>query len=180
VARRMDPIPQRSGSVDPPRVRIALTIKTSRQGQTWPPRPASSSASAGLLMRSAPVQHRGALIWCSPPSHPHRIGVDFSYSSRVSLKLAENCATKRARTTWPLGGESFALLLHFQKQVESTRRQLTQGLSQILNQANTRPRERPPKAGLTSTGAFVGLGIACGRSAIDSNACALLSGSMKV
>ena len=61
------------------------------------------------------------------------IGVDFSYSSRVSLKLAENLrdgtrAYYLARSAVNLS----RLLLHFQKQVDALGGQLTQGLQSAL------------------------------------------------
>src|SRR5207244_819160 len=99
------------------------------------PRPA-----AGLLMRSAPVQHRGValILVLTTIAILTAIGVDFSYSSRVSLKLAENLrdetrAYYMARSAINLS----RLLLHFQKQVDQLGGQLTQGLTQMLSGGKT-------------------------------------------
>ncbi|MFN2547926.1 MAG: hypothetical protein ABR567_10870 [Myxococcales bacterium] len=72
-------------------------------------------------MRSAPIRHRGValILVLTTVAILTAIGVDFSYSSRVSLKLAENLrddtrAYYLARSAINLS----RLLLHFQKQVD--------------------------------------------------------------
>ena len=91
-------------------------------------------------MRSAPVQHRGValILVLTTIAILTAIGVDFSYSSRVSLKLAENLrdetrAYYMARSAINLS----RLLLHFQKQVDQLGGQLTQGLTQMLSGGKT-------------------------------------------
>lgn len=78
-------------------------------------------------MRSAPVQQRGiALILVLVTiAILTSIGVDFSYSSRVSLKLAENLRDEaRAEYLARSAVNLSRLLLHFQKQVDQLGGQL--------------------------------------------------------
>ena len=57
------------------------------------------------------------------------IGVDFSYSTRVSLRLAESARDETRAYFLARSGVNLArLLLHFQKQVDGLGGQLTQGL----------------------------------------------------
>jgi general secretion pathway protein K len=61
------------------------------------------------------------------------VGVDFSYSSRVSLKLAENLRDETRAYYMAKSGVNLArLLLHFQKQVDGLGGQLSSALSGIL------------------------------------------------
>src|SRR5205085_11903828 len=86
-------------------------------------------------MRSAPVQHRGIalILVLTTIAILAAIGVDFSYSSRVSLKLAENLRDETRAEYLARSGVSLArLLLHFQKQVDQLGGQLTQGLTQMM------------------------------------------------
>jgi general secretion pathway protein K len=76
------------------------------------------------------------------------VGVDFSYSSRVSLKLAENLRDEtRAYYLAQSAINLTRLLLHFQKQVDALGGQLTQGLQTILA-----PQRAPPPAQATPPG----------------------------
>ena len=73
------------------------------------------------------------------------LGVDFSYQSRVSLKLAENLRDETrayylARSSINLS----RLLLHFQKQVDQMGGQLTQGLQSLLSRGQ--PQQKQPVA----------------------------------
>jgi general secretion pathway protein K len=61
------------------------------------------------------------------------VGVDFSYSSRVSLKLAENLRDETRAYYMAKSGINLArLLLHFQKQVDGMGNQLSGALSGIF------------------------------------------------
>src|SRR5207253_1229254 len=74
-----------------------------------------------LTMRSAPIQHRGValILVLTTIAILTSIGVDFSYSSRVSLKLAENLRDEtRAEYLAKSAVNLSRLLLHFQKQVD--------------------------------------------------------------
>lgn len=89
---------------------------------------------------------RGRHSWCPRPSRGvalilvlttiailTSLGVDFSYQSRVSLRLAENLRDEtRAYYLARSAVNLSRLLLHFQKQVDQLGGQLTQGLSQLL------------------------------------------------
>jgi general secretion pathway protein K len=77
------------------------------------------------------------------------IGVDFSYQSRVSLKLAENLRDEtRAYYMAKSAVNLSRLLLHFQKQVDQLGGQLTQGLTQMLNIGKPpAPAVQPPVKG---------------------------------
>src|SRR5262249_38407243 len=101
------------------------------------PRPA-----AGLLMthRSARIQHRGValVLVLTTVAILTAIGVDFSYSSRVSLKLAENLRDEpRAYYVARWAVTLSRRLLHFQKQVDQPGGQLSSGLASLIGGAPT-------------------------------------------
>ena len=74
------------------------------------------------------------------------VGVDFSYSSRVSLKLAENLRDETRAYYLARSGVNLArLLLHFQKQVDQMGGALAQGLSSMLGGGQA--PGQPPIAG---------------------------------
>ncbi|HEX4381416.1 MAG TPA: hypothetical protein VH083_00625, partial [Myxococcales bacterium] len=61
------------------------------------------------------------------------VGVDFSYSSRVSLKLAENLRDETRAYYMARSGVNLGrLLLHFQKQVDGMGSQLSSVLGSVL------------------------------------------------
>jgi general secretion pathway protein K len=83
-------------------------------------------------MRSAPVQQRGValILVLTTLAILTAVGVDFSYSSRVSLKLAENLRDEtRAEYLAKSAINVSRLLLHFQKQVDQMGGQLGAALS---------------------------------------------------
>jgi general secretion pathway protein K len=97
-------------------------------------------------MRSAPVQHRGValILVLTTIAILTAIGVDFSYSSRVSLKLAENLRDEtRAEYLARSAVNVSRLLLHFQKQVD----QLGGQLGAALGGLTGGPRPPPPRPG---------------------------------
>jgi len=132
-------------------------------------------------MRSAPVQHRGIalILVLTTIAILASIGVDFSYSSRVSLKLAENLRDEtRAEYLAKSAINLSRLLLHFQKQVDQLGGQVTGGIAGLLGGAQggtttTQPRTPAPAASNS-------LGIRLWQVVpIDSNAfSALLSGNI--
>lgn len=86
-------------------------------------------------MRSAPVQQRGValILVLITIAILTSIGVDFSYSSRVSLKLAENLRDEtRAEYLAQSAVNLSRLLLHFQKQVDQLGGQLGAALGGAL------------------------------------------------
>jgi general secretion pathway protein K len=86
-------------------------------------------------MRSAPVQQRGValILVLTTIAILTSIGVDFSYSSRVSLKLAENLRDEtRAEFLARSAVNLSRLLLHFQKQVDQLGGQAASALSGII------------------------------------------------
>jgi general secretion pathway protein K len=113
------------------------------------------------------------------------IGVDFSYSSRVSLKLAENLRDEtRAFYLAQSAINLTRLLLHFQKQVDQLGGQLTQGIQQLMGtnrpaQPQVQPQARTP-AIATAAAPSSSLGIRLWELVpIDSNAfSALLAGNI--
>ena len=110
-------------------------------------------------MRSAPVQQRGiALILVLVTiAILTSIGVDFSYSSRVSLKLAENLRDEtRAEYLAKSAINLSRLLLHFQKQVD----QLGGQVGAMLGGRTAGPQSAPPR-----TGPLGGLGTQPGAAA---------------
>jgi len=95
-------------------------------------------------MRSAPVQHRGValILVLTTIAILTAIGVDFSYSSRVSLKLAENLRDEtRAEYLARSAVNVSRLLLHFQKQVDQLGGQLGTALGGLTG--GSRPPPRP-------------------------------------
>jgi len=144
-------------------------------------------------MRSAPVQQRGValILVLTTLAILTAVGVDFSYSSRVSLKLAENLRDEtRAEYLAKSAINVSRLLLHFQKQVDQTGGQIGAALSggaaggvlgSLLGGA---PAGTPAGAGRPPAGgapAGNSLGIRLWQIVpVDSNAFgALLSGSME-
>jgi general secretion pathway protein K len=106
------------------------------------------------------------------------IGVDFSYSSRVSLKLAENLRDEtRAFYLAQSAINLSRLLLHFQKQVDALGGQLTQGIQQLMGKPQLPARTTPIATAAAPTSS---LGIRLWELVpIDSNAfSALLSGNI--
>src|SRR5437588_9111642 len=92
-------------------------------------------------MRSAPIQHRGValILVLTTIAILTSIGVDFSYSSRVSLKLAENLRDEtRAEYMAQSAVNLSRLLLHFQRQVDQLGGQLGSALQNLL-----RPQGQP-------------------------------------
>src|SRR5205085_7685704 len=86
-------------------------------------------------MRSSPVQHRGIalILVLTTIAILAAVGVDFSYSSRVSLKLAENLRDEtRAEYLAKSAVNLSRLLLHFQKQVDQLGGQAASALSGII------------------------------------------------
>ncbi|TMA19846.1 MAG: hypothetical protein E6J84_03425, partial [Deltaproteobacteria bacterium] len=133
-------------------------------------------------MRSAPVRHRGIalILVLTTIAILAAIGVDFSYSSRVSLKLAENLRDEtRAEYLAKSAVNLSRLLLHFQKQVDQLGGQVAGGIAgSILGGAaggTTTGQPRTPAAAGTNN-----LGIRLWQVVpIDSNAfSALLSGNI--
>ena len=138
------------------------------------------------MMRSAPVQHRGValILVLTTLAILTSIGVDFSYQSRVSLKLAENLRDEaRAYYLARSAVNLSRLLLHFQKQVDQLGGQLSQGVSRLLNQggapaAGGAPRLPGPTAGAPGPASNLGIRL-WDILPIDSNAFgALLQGSL--
>ena len=133
-------------------------------------------------MRSAPVQQRGValILVLTTIAILTSIGVDFSYSSRVSLKLAENLRDETRAYYMARSAVNLSrLLLHFQKQVDQLGGQAAAALQQIVK-APTPPTGQPKAGATTSAAAPAGsLGIRLWELLpIDSNAfSALLSGA---
>jgi len=142
---------------------------------------------------------RGRHSWCPRPSRGvalilvlttiailTSLGVDFSYQSRVSLRLAENLRDEtRAYYLARSAVNLSRLLLHFQKQVDQLGGQLTQGLSQLLGGgqaplAQPAPTAVVPGQALTAAAPTSSLGIRLWEILpIDSNAFSgLLQGSV--
>jgi general secretion pathway protein K len=138
-------------------------------------------------MRSSPVQQRGIalILVLTTIAILASIGVDFSYSSRVSLKLAENLRDEtRAEYLAKSAVNLSRLLLHFQKQVDQMGGQIAGGLAGSvlggLPGARTgvpqqaAGRQQPPGAALNDLGIRLWQVVP-----IDSNAfSALLSGNI--
>jgi general secretion pathway protein K len=84
------------------------------------------------------------------------VGVDFSYSSRVSLKLAENLRDEtRAYYLARSGINLSRLLLHFQKQVDGMGGQLSQVIGPLLGRTGA----AQPAGAAGAAGAAPSLGI---------------------
>jgi general secretion pathway protein K len=95
-----------------------------------------------MRSRSAPVQQRGValILVLTTIAILTAVGVDFSYSSRVSLKLAENLRDEtRAEYMAQSAVNLSRLLLHFQRQVDQLGGQLGSALQNLL-----RPQGQPP------------------------------------
>src|SRR5258705_2343461 len=109
-------------------------------------------------MRSAPVHHRGValILVLTTLAILTAVGVDFSYQSRVSLKLAENLRDETRAYYMARSAVNLSrLLLHFQKQVDQLGGQLTQSLSKLLAPTQTTPATQPkttPTAGQALSG----------------------------
>src|SRR5437773_4999819 len=113
-------------------------------------------------MRSAPVQHRGIalILVLTTIAILAAIGVDFSYSSRVSLKLAENLRDEtRAEYLAKSAVNLSRLLLHFQKQVDQLGGQLTQGIQQLMGATANRPPATAAPATAATAAPSSNLGI---------------------
>src|SRR5437899_8612341 len=101
-------------------------------------------------MRSAPIQHRGValILVLTTVAILTSIGVDFSYSSRASLKLAENLRDETRAVYLAQSAINLSrLMLHFWKQVDELGGQLTEGLRQLLGRNRQTPapaQARPP------------------------------------
>src|SRR5258708_37833993 len=109
------------------------------------PGPHHPWSAAGFLMRAASLQSRGValILVLTTIAILTSIGVDFSYQSRVSLKLAENLRDEtRAYYLARSAVKLSRLLLHFQKQVEQLRRAPTPALPPIPGPR--RPAGPPP------------------------------------
>ena len=103
-------------------------------------------------MRSAPVQQRGValILVLTTLAILTAVGVDFSYSSRVSLKLAENLRDEtRAEYMAKSAINLSRLLLHFQKQVDQMGGQLGTVLNAALGGGGS---GATTKASTTTTG----------------------------
>jgi general secretion pathway protein K len=140
-------------------------------------------------MRSAPVHQRGValILVLTTIAILTSIGVDFSYSSRVSLKLAENLRDEtRAEFLARSAVNLSRLLLHFQKQVDQMGGQAAAALSGVLGGTpGATPTPGTPTAGAAAARAgqqpaMNNLGIRLWQVVpIDSNAfTALLSGNI--
>ncbi|HZR08779.1 MAG TPA: hypothetical protein VFA79_09380, partial [Myxococcales bacterium] len=137
-------------------------------------------------MRSAPVENRGValILVLVTIAILTSIGVDFSYSSRVSLKLAENLRDEtRAEYLARSAINLSRLLLHFQKQVDQLGGQATALLTRAAGGPAPQPAAPVPGglAGLPAGApASNNLGIRLWQVVpIDSNAfSALLSGNI--
>ena len=109
------------------------------------------------------------------------IGVDFSYSSRVSLKLAENLRDETRAVYLAQSAINLSrLMLHFQKQVDQLGGQLTQGLQQLLGSNRQTPAQaRPPTTAAPQQASNLGIRL-WELVPIDSNAFgALLAGNVE-
>lgn len=135
--------------------------------------------------RGGPAHNRGValILVLTTLAILTSLGVDFSYQSRVSLRLAENLRDEtRAYYLARSAVNLSRLLLHFQKQVDQLGGQLTQGLTQLLaGKTAAAPRPAPGVQGVPApAAASSSLGIRLWEILpIDSNAfSALLEGSI--
>src|SRR5439155_16715967 len=125
-----------------------------RQGAdlVHPGLPAARDASGLLTMRSIPLQHRGValILVLTTIAILTSIGVDFSYSSRISLRLAENLRDEtRAEYLAKSAVNLSRLLLHFQKQVDQLGGQVLGSIAGPPPGApsgSTKPRGPTPQA----------------------------------
>jgi general secretion pathway protein K len=95
------------------------------------------------MPRSAPVQQRGValILVLTTIAILTSIGVDFSYSSRVSLKLAENLRDEtRAQYMAQSAINLSRLLLHFQRQIDQTSGQVATVLGGLTGPATAQQR----------------------------------------
>jgi general secretion pathway protein K len=95
------------------------------------------------MPRSAPVQHRGValILVLTTIAILTSIGVDFSYSSRVSLKLAENLRDEtRAQYMAQSAVNLSRLLLHFQRQIDQVSGQVSTVLGGLAGPATPQQR----------------------------------------
>jgi general secretion pathway protein K len=143
------------------------------------------------MPRSAPVQQRGValILVLTTIAILTSIGVDFSYSSRVSLKLAENLRDEtRAQYMAQSAVNLSRLLLHFQRQIDQVSGQVgnvlqatgvTTPQQRLGTKAPVNPLPNAPAAAATAAPA-TSLGIRLWEVLpIDSNAfTALLGGDM--
>ena len=93
-------------------------------------------------MKTTPISQRGValILVLTTIAILTSIGVDFSYQSRVSLKLAENLRDETRAFYLARSAVNISrLLLHFQKQVDQMGGQLTQGLQTLLQQGQQKP-----------------------------------------
>ena len=98
--------------------------------------------------RSAPVQSRGValILVLTTIAILTSIGVDFSYQSRVSLRLAENLRDEtRAFYLAKSAVNLSRLLLHFQKQVDGLGGALSGAIAQFAG--GPKPQAAPPAKG---------------------------------
>jgi general secretion pathway protein K len=141
-------------------------------------------------MRSAPVHQRGValILVLVTIAILTSIGVDFSYGSRVSLKLAENLRDETSAEYMARSAINLSrLLLHFQKQVD----QLGGQVGALISRAVGAPAQQPAPAPAPAPGTAAPATAAAAPAAnnlgirlwqilpIDSNAFgALLSGNL--
>ncbi|HEY5676940.1 MAG TPA: type II secretion system minor pseudopilin GspK [Myxococcales bacterium] len=95
------------------------------------------------MPRSAPVQQRGValILVLTTIAILTSIGVDFSYSSRVSLKLAENLRDEtRAQYMAQSAVNLSRLLLHFQRQIDQASGQVATALGGLTGPATPQQR----------------------------------------
>ncbi|HEY2030754.1 MAG TPA: type II secretion system minor pseudopilin GspK [Myxococcales bacterium] len=102
---------------------------------TTPKTPLPKQSRGGVARGAAVKGHRGValILVLTTIAILTSVGVDFSYSSRVSLKLAENLRDETRAYYLARSGVNLArLLLHFQKQVDAMGGQLSQTLTGLL------------------------------------------------
>jgi general secretion pathway protein K len=95
------------------------------------------------MPRSAPVRQRGValILVLTTIAILTSIGVDFSYSSRVSLKLAENLRDEtRAQYMAQSAVNLSRLLLHFQRQIDQVGGQVGTALQGLTGPATPQQR----------------------------------------
>jgi general secretion pathway protein K len=153
----------------------------SKQSRGGGRRPVAPEGQRGVALKG----HRGValILVLTTIAILTSVGVDFSYSSRVSLKLAENLRDETRAYYMARSGVNLArLLLHFQKQVDAMGGQLSTSLASIFGRSPAAGGATPglPLAGGAPAAAGGGLGIRLWEIIpIDSNAfTGFLSGSM--
>jgi general secretion pathway protein K len=135
-------------------------------------------------MRSPNAQKRGValILVLTTIAILTSIGVDFSYSSRVSLKLAENLRDETRAYYQARSAVNIArLLLHFQKQVDGMGSQLAPALQGLLGQKTATPTPQTGAQPQPGGQASQSLGIRLWELVpVDSNAfSAFLAGSVQ-